>query len=112
MFWEELLSKYSCRTGENSLAERISIVNTNTNGIFAGNMNEHEYHQAFCVGMCGYGYKKGKAYIKMELICPVANDFVFSRSVSDLVLVDLIAPGGISVFIEEHWVASYAYMRE
>ena len=44
----------------------------------------------------------------MKLICPVANHFVFSRLVSDLVLVDLITTGSISVFIEEYWVASYA----
>lgn len=44
----------------------------------------------------------------MELIRPVTNYFVFGRSVFDLVLVDLVASGGISIFIEEHWVASYA----
>lgn len=44
----------------------------------------------------------------MELIRPVANYFVFGRSVSDLVLVDLVASRGVSIFIEEHWVASYA----
>lgn len=52
--------------------------------------------------------KKGNTHGEMKLIRPVANDFVLSRSVSDLVLVDLVAPGGISVFVEEHWVASYA----
>lgn len=44
----------------------------------------------------------------MELIRPVANNFVFGRLVSDLVLVDLVATGGISILIEEHWAASYA----
>lgn len=42
----------------------------------------------------------------------MADDFIFSRSVSNLVLVDLVASRGISIFIEEHRVASYAYMRE
>lgn len=44
----------------------------------------------------------------MKLICPVANHFVFSCPVFDLVLVDLVTTGGISIFIEEHRVASYA----
>lgn len=44
----------------------------------------------------------------MKLICPVANYFVFGCSVSDLVLVDFITTGSISIFIEEHRVASYA----
>lgn len=48
----------------------------------------------------------------MELICPVPNDFVLSRLVSDLVLVYLVAPRCISIFIEEHWVTTDAYMRE
>lgn len=53
-------------------------------------------------------WKRKDTYIKMKLTCPVANHFVFCRSVSDLVLVDLIMTGGISMFIEEHWIASYA----
>ena len=57
-----------------------------------------------CVRRC----KRKDAHIEMKLICPVANHFVFSRLVSDLVLVDLITTGSISVFIEEYWVASYA----
>lgn len=52
--------------------------------------------------------RKRNAYIKMKLICPVANDFVFSCLVSELILVDLIAPRCISIFIEEHWIPSYA----
>lgn len=52
--------------------------------------------------------RKGKAHIEKELIRPMANDFVFSRSVSDLVLVDLVATRGISIFIEEYWIASNA----
>lgn len=44
----------------------------------------------------------------MELICPVTNDFIFSCLVSDLVLVDLVASRGISIFVEQNWVASYA----
>lgn len=42
----------------------------------------------------------------MEFVCPVTDDFIFSCPVSDLILVDLVASRGISVFIEEHWVAS------
>lgn len=56
--------------------------------------------------MCGN--LEGKAHVEMELICPVANYFVFGCPVSDLVLVDLVASRGISIFIEEHWVSSYA----
>lgn len=52
--------------------------------------------------------RKDNAHVEMELIRPVANDFVFRCSISDLVLVDLVAPRGISIFVEEHWVASYA----
>lgn len=48
------------------------------------------------------------AYIKVELICPVADDFVLSCAVADLILVDLVPPRGIPIFIEEHWIASYA----
>lgn len=56
--------------------------------------------------MCGN--IEGIAHVEMELICPVANYFVFGCPVSDLVLVDLVASRGISIFIEEHWVSSYA----
>lgn len=49
-----------------------------------------------------------QAHVKVELIRPMANDFVFGRPVSDLVLVDLVAARGVSVFIEEHWVSGYA----
>lgn len=52
--------------------------------------------------------RKGNTHIEMELIRPVADYFVLGRSVSDLVLVNLVASRGISVFIEEHGVASYA----
>lgn len=52
--------------------------------------------------------KRKYPYIKMKLICPVANHFIFCCAVSDLVLVDLITTRGISIFIEEHWIASYA----
>lgn len=52
--------------------------------------------------------RKGNAHIELEIIRPMSDAFVFSRSVLDLVLVDLVAPGGISVFVEENWVASYA----
>lgn len=48
------------------------------------------------------------AYIQMQLVGPMANDFIFSCSVFDLVLVDLIAPRSISIFIEEHRIPSYA----
>lgn len=44
----------------------------------------------------------------MKLICPVANHFVFSCPVFDLVLINLVTTGSISVLIEEHRVASYA----
>lgn len=53
-------------------------------------------------------WKRKDAHIEMKLICPVANHFVFSRSVSDLVLVDLVTTRSISIFIEEHRVASYS----
>lgn len=53
-------------------------------------------------------WKRKDTHIEMKLICPVANHFVFSCPVFNLVLVDLVATGSISVFIEEHWVASYA----
>lgn len=58
--------------------------------------------------MQGRRKKKGSAYGKMELIRPVADDFVFSRVVVDLVLIDLVAPGGIPVLVEEHRVAGDA----
>lgn len=56
----------------------------------------------------GTGERESIAYTEVELICPVANDFIFCRAVSDLVLVDLITAGGISVLVEEHRVASDA----
>lgn len=47
-----------------------------------------------------------QTYIKMELVCPVANFFVFRRLVPSLVLIDLVAAWSISVLIEEHRIAS------
>lgn len=44
----------------------------------------------------------------MKLVRPVTNNSVFGRFVSDLVLVDLVATRGISIFVEENRVASYA----
>lgn len=70
---------------------RIFIANTDTN-----------------ISCRGHRIENASAHIQMELIRPVTNNFVLGCSVSDLVLVDLIASRGISVFIEEHWVASYA----
>lgn len=52
--------------------------------------------------------REGSAHVEMELIRPVADYFVFSCPVDDLVLVDLVASRSISVFIEEHRVSSYA----
>lgn len=60
-----------------------------------------------CEGVWAWN-RKDKAHVEMELIRPVANNFVFGRSVSDLVLVDLVATRGVSILIEEHWAASYA----
>lgn len=57
-------------------------------------------------------WKRKDAHIEIKLICPVANHFVFSRLVSDLVLVDLVTTGSISVFIEEHRIASYALNKQ
>lgn len=56
----------------------------------------------------GTGERESIAYIEVELICPVADDFILCRAVSDLVLVDLITAGGISVLVEQHGVASNA----
>lgn len=53
-------------------------------------------------------WKRKDAHIEMKLIGPFTNHFVFSCSVFDLVLVDLVTTGSISVFIEEHRVTSYA----
>ena len=44
-----------------------------------------------------------QAHVKVQLICPMADDFVFGRLVPDLVLVDLVAARSVSIFIEEHW---------
>lgn len=56
----------------------------------------------------GMWNRKGNAHVEIELIRPGANYLVLGRSVSDLVLVDLVASRSISIYIEEHWVSSYA----
>lgn len=36
----------------------------------------------------------------MQLICPVADDFVLSRNVSNLILEDVVSSGRVSVLVE------------
>lgn len=64
------------------------------------------------VKMCGSVEQKEKSHVEVKLIGPVPDHFVLRRSVPDLVLVDLVATRGISVFIEEHWVAGYTWIKE
>lgn len=52
--------------------------------------------------------RKINAHAEIELIRPLSDYFVFGCLVSDLVLVDLVASGSVSVLVEEHWVSSYA----
>lgn len=44
----------------------------------------------------------------MELVSPVANDFVLCCFVIYLILVDIIATRSIPILIELYWIASYA----
>lgn len=44
----------------------------------------------------------------MELVSPLANDFVLCCFVIYLVLVDIIAPRSIPILIELHRISSYA----
>lgn len=46
------------------------------------------------------------SYFQVELICPVTNDLVFCGVICDLILVDFIATGSISIHVEDHWGAS------
>lgn len=44
------------------------------------------------------------AYSEVQVVGPGANGLVLSRAVAQLVLVDVVAPGGISILIEGHGV--------
>lgn len=44
----------------------------------------------------------------MQLVSPVANNFVLCCLVIYLVLVDFIAARSIPILVELHWIASYA----
>lgn len=57
-------------------------------------------------------WERLQSHIEMKLIRPVADHFVLRCSITDLVLVDLVATGGVSVLVEEHRVSCNACKKE
>lgn len=63
-----------------------------------------------CVSVC-VGRGVLESYIEMKLIGPVADNFVLRCPIPDLVLVDLVATGGVSVLVEQHRVSCNAWNK-
>lgn len=67
---------------------------------------------AFGEDACWCLEQKETSHVEVKLIGPVPDHFVLRCSVPELVLVDLVATRGVSVFIEEHWVAGNTWIKE